>query len=961
MNNEHEISRRLQALESERSAMAKRLEQLAAELDELRELSKTEESPAPVDQISTPQPPPPPLPEAINQLAETEAKTELPEEKPESAVAHLPQADDDVVSKAPAPEQSQVSPPRHVPSPVAPAVPPAKPSDEAEEGWEFKLGRIWLVRFGVVLLITALVLFANYAYQSLIMNFGPLAKSALLMLASVGVGLAGTVLGRRQGMRQFGQVLEAGGLAGGFYVLFASHHVEPLRWLESSLICGVLLMAWVGLMFVVAEIRRSQLLAGFSILLAYYACIVTPLSGFALFATLLLTIAAVGFLLRHEWLGISFLALPATYGMFGFWKFLAPELVTGVEPLLPGPAIGYLACYWLVFSLALLRSGGERASSQLMAAWAALNNAAFFVLGSFVVWEWNRDWFGVWALGLGGLWVVISVLLARSGQRLKLAAQAFMFEGVAVLTLGLLDVIDGASLPVILGFEVAVLALVSRYQWRYGYLTMATLIAGLATILVIVQAVGRDTSLIAGAATAIALAVAGKLVRLGKEQQDLSGFTYIFSIFGVVSISAAFIGAVDAEPAAIYLLAVSVALAVCGSWIKFTELAHAGLLAAVAAYLLAGIGLLGDSTTIAGLAIMLGFSITYGQLWLRLPQLHALQVLTQVVLLAVAMAEVWLLAVLVVDLLPMDFHRLGLAAAAILLLLKGRWAGSAWTALAAQALTGIVVAACLWRAFSESGTWWSELGGILALVGALLGASQLLGKRPDFSEYDHSLWQWLRSAVRLLYPSVLVVAAAAWVFGFVPPEHRVWLLTLGALGLVGQAIVREKAWGLWAGFALVLLASIQFLVDRGDGGLVIGDAVGLVMLLIAQRLLRRQGKALQPTSSFLAVLYAALFALGLWILVHVETVALASGLYLTISWSVVGASLLVLGLLLRERVFRWFGLAIIAVAGCRLLFVDLWALGSIARILSFLVLGVLLVGAGFLYNRFPATVKKVIE
>ena len=46
------------------------------------------------------------------------------------------------------------------------------------------LGTYWLVRIGIVMLLTGLVFFGNYAYQNFIVHFGPAGKVLLLYLAS---------------------------------------------------------------------------------------------------------------------------------------------------------------------------------------------------------------------------------------------------------------------------------------------------------------------------------------------------------------------------------------------------------------------------------------------------------------------------------------------------------------------------------------------------------------------------------------------------------------------------------------------------------------------------------------------------------------------------------------------------------------------------------------------------------
>ena len=66
-----------------------------------------------------------------------------------------------------------------------------------------------------------------------------------------------------------------------------------------------------------------------------------------------------------------------------------------------------------------------------------------------------------------------------------------------------------------------------------------------------------------------------------------------------------------------------------------------------------------------------------------------------------------------------------------------------------------------------------------------------------------------------------------------------------------------------------------------------------------------------------------------------------------------------MGLLLRERTYRLAGLALLALALGRLGVFDIWNLqDKIARSLSVLALGVVLLALGFIYNRYQDTIRK---
>jgi uncharacterized membrane protein len=85
-----------------------------------------------------------------------------------------------------------------------------------------------------------------------------------------------------------------------------------------------------------------------------------------------------------------------------------------------------------------------------------------------------------------------------------------------------------------------------------------------------------------------------------------------------------------------------------------------------------------------------------------------------------------------------------------------------------------------------------------------------------------------------------------------------------------------------------------------------------------------------------------------------------SGSMLTVAWGIEGAVLLGLGFLLRDRTFRLSGLVLFLVCVGKLFAYDLRALETLYRILSFFVLGVILVGVSWLYTRFRDQIQRYL-
>ena len=79
---------------------------------------------------------------------------------------------------------------------------------------------------------------------------------------------------------------------------------------------------------------------------------------------------------------------------------------------------------------------------------------------------------------------------------------------------------------------------------------------------------------------------------------------------------------------------------------------------------------------------------------------------------------------------------------------------------------------------------------------------------------------------------------------------------------------------------------------------------------------------------------------------------LAQQMSLSVIWAVYGGVLLTVGILRRRLLLRLMGLLLLALTIIKVFFIDLAGLEQVYRIISFIVLGVILLAVGFLYQRF---------
>ena len=85
-----------------------------------------------------------------------------------------------------------------------------------------------------------------------------------------------------------------------------------------------------------------------------------------------------------------------------------------------------------------------------------------------------------------------------------------------------------------------------------------------------------------------------------------------------------------------------------------------------------------------------------------------------------------------------------------------------------------------------------------------------------------------------------------------------------------------------------------------------------------------------------------------------------SGSVLTVAWGVEGVALLIAGFPLNDRVQRLSGMFLFLVCILKLFLYDLRHLETMYRILSFIVLGLMLVGVSWIYTRFRDRIQRYL-
>ncbi|MEY4916772.1 MAG: hypothetical protein RL616_685, partial [Verrucomicrobiota bacterium] len=338
---------------------------------------------------------------------------------------------------------------------------PATPPLTGKDSLEMRVGMYWSVRVGIVILLATFAFAANLAYHNIVPKLGPAGKISLLYLASgllLGAGAWWQRRNVKESLKNFAQVVFAGGLAAVYFTTYAAHHIPPLQIIGSALVDGALLLAWAGVIAWIADRRKSEVMALFAVGLAFFTSVITRVGEFTLYSNLILTVVAVVFLVRNRWATLSFASLVTSYAGYAFWRFLHTDgwrWATPDENLWLGA--GFLASYWLVFTAATFLSRSKKLSGASRAAFLTLNNGAAFSLFLLTMLQVHSGGFWKLSLGFGVALLALSVLAQKLLPDEKPAKNAYLTQGLLLVTLGFITKFSGLQLSLVLGAESVVL------------------------------------------------------------------------------------------------------------------------------------------------------------------------------------------------------------------------------------------------------------------------------------------------------------------------------------------------------------------------------------------------------------------------------------------------------------------------------------------------------------------------
>jgi uncharacterized membrane protein len=388
---------------------------------------------------------------------------------------------------------------RTEPQAPEPVVPPPLPAVEqvapvaTSEDWETVIGGNWLNRAGALVLVIGIALFLGYSLTYL----GPAGKVGIGFAVALSMLGGGIALQRSERYGTFGSSLMGGGWAAIYFTAYAAHALEPARVISNPVVAGVLLLAVSAGMILHALSFGSEHATALAFVFSFITLNVMPLTGFSLFAALLLALTTLALAHFREWFRLAATGILLAYLTFVLRRDAA-------EPV----AQWALWIQWLAFEAFDILDTRRRARSIF------LLNACGFVGASLL-----HGWHDIgWFLFFAAFAYLVSTLVRA---RALPAEQPWSggYEGALAACAGLaaaalVDRFSGTNiaLALLLEGEMIVLAghaLANRYVRGLGAAVLS--LAFLRLVLVDQFAGGTWTPI----ATMMAVAFAGNRLRAG--------------------------------------------------------------------------------------------------------------------------------------------------------------------------------------------------------------------------------------------------------------------------------------------------------------------------------------------------------------------------------------------------------------------------------------------------------------
>ncbi|MCE5307811.1 MAG: DUF2339 domain-containing protein [Acidobacteriales bacterium] len=830
------------------------------------------------------------------------------------------------------------------------------------EEWEAVVGGSWLNKLGVLVTVVGLALFLSYSLS----HMGPAGRVAAgytLGLAMLGSGVA---LERRPRYLIYGRGLIGGGWAAVYFTSYAAHALDAARVIPDPR-AGAVLLAVVSAAMVVHAMRyRSQTVTGLAYFVGFITLSITPVTAFSVAALVPLAASLAYLSFRFSWNRIAIGGAMGTYVVF----LVNAARSTGGSL---AAAQTLLVVYWLVFESLDIADAARRLDRRgVMYALSPLN-AVWFLVASATVWAHSQpaNIYKLWFLAMG-LYLAATAVRARVRPPSGFAPQigplvrfwAGGYEGALTLAAGLAvaalsQYTEGLKLSLcLLGVaELLFLAgvfLKERYPRDLGSVLCALPVARLVLVhlddstrgVVLSRNLLRWTPL---AALSAAVFYLNRALRPARVYFGYVAAALVALILGY-EMPREYIG-----PAWVLLAGVLFEFGLDRARRDFRYQAYgagAAGFVALASVSVFGVGIIAPrpdwAPQLAALVMLYGAA---ARLMAFRPETLSEGERGAVRNVLSAAGSV-MLATLAWNVLPPELVAVAWALEGLLLVELGfalRIPFLGYQGHIAGAFT-------FGRLFVANFTGTGATGVVSHRVLTVLPIIVL----------HYYLWKRLREQGQTSLCRAYLYTAAFLAFVLMRFElGRVFTVTgwsLFALVLLALGLRYRLDDLRWQSYLLSIGAFIRswntnFYIPESLGGWrmrVLTGAIVIACFYAGEFVCPR--RAVDRIGARARVMFSLLATLLLAVLLFYEV----SGALLTVAWGLEGVALMVAGFSLRERSMRLSGLTLLGVCIGKLFFYDLRRLDTPHRILSFILLGLFLLGVSWIYTRFRDEVRRYL-
>ena len=865
----------------------------------------------------------------------------------------------------------------------------AKPSFSWSD-LETSLGGNWLNKIGVGTLVIGVSLLIGYSFQYL----GPLGKITIgYIVASVLLG-GGVALERRSSFRLYGGGLIGGGWALGYFTTYAVHNIDAVRVVESEWIGLTMLGAFVAGMIAHSLKYQSQIVTGLAYLLGFVTVTISDVNLYSLSATFLLAASLVAVCIRLGWFHLALAGAVATYGCHLAWLYPRLEAAKASGQLFDQlwPSVLLLVLYWLLFLLPNYLTLPQRnVDEQALQITNLVSAAGFLSLMSYQAHD--AEWFFLFLLALGTAYISLAGLSHQTRRRNSYLIFATLGAGLFIASVPTKLTGDWIALTWLLESQVLLFAgffLKERYfrglSWVSFTLVLCKLLFwdinttahfSLGSLAVYNKTLTYTFTALCFYFNNHSLYKRFHQIVYGAEFPIARIFSYSASILVLLAIY------FQSHPSAL-------ALSWCVFAVLLLELGRIRRIfdLRVQGFALATLSLFWLITHNFGLEAQL--SIFSQRLWTvsafaglfyylnrqlgRAYQQKLIHNEENSIRRAILYIGTALLAVLIWYEMPTLAVGVAWGFSAVVLVELGR----RWSNLDLRVqgyATGILAFGRLFLANLTTEQTWNDVISLRLLSVAVIVVYfyYLFFVLRRERSADALLAQERRTPELFSFLAVISIAALCR-FEFATPWVAIAWCTLAIfyllIGTVGASEhFRSQGYGLVIATLVRAVATNLTLPTAalGAGQKIVSMAIVIALLFVCHGVLLwglRQkkyelavGEGVFPWLERKGLDLCFYSAAGLLVILTFQE---SPGNLLTILWGLEGLFLFGAGLIISHQSFRLFGLALLLVCVSKIFFYDLRGLDTLARISSFIILGLILLLVSFLYTRFGSAIKRYL-